>query len=380
VSEYDLLLHGDLWDAEHGRREATWLAIRKDQIEGVYDDKPGPAATERHVDVLTPGLMDLHVHLVWDGSGDPVATLRDQSEQEQTVQAVANARAQLQGEGVTTARDLGSTHDIAISVAAAVRRGDVPGPRVYASGRTVIISGGHDPFWGIPSDGVDAVRTTVRRLRNNGAHLIKVSATGGVYGQAIGEDPGTSELSRKELTTIVEEADRFGLPVAAHAVGTEGIANAVAAGVDTIEHGNLMYEETLDRMEEQDIAYEPTLYIYRYIAQADTGVPEYARENAKRVYEHHWEVFENALASDVRILAGSDAGSPDLPHPGLHRELACLVEGGMTEAEALAAATTTLPTNSAVPGWASSPRIRRPTSSGSRPTRWRISTRQRRPT
>jgi imidazolonepropionase-like amidohydrolase len=244
----------------------------------------------------------------------------------------------------------------------------------------VIISGGHDPFWGIPSDGVDAVRTTVRRLRNNGAHLIKVSATGGVYGQAIGEDPGTSELSRKELTTIVEEADRFGLPVAAHAVGTEGIANAVAAGVDTIEHGNLMYEETLDRMEEQDIAYEPTLYIYRYIAQADTGVPEYARENAKRVYEHHWEVFENALASDVRILAGSDAGSPDLPHPGLHRELAYLVEGGMTEAEALAAATTTLPTNSAVPGWASSPRIRRPTSSGSRPTRWRISTRQRRPT
>jgi imidazolonepropionase-like amidohydrolase len=145
VSEYDLLLHGDLWDAEHGRREATWLAIRKDQIEGVYDDKPGPAATERHVDVLTPGLMDLHVHLVWDGSGDPVATLRDQSEQEQTVQAVANARAQLQG-GVTTVRDLGSTHDIAISVAAAVRRGDVPGPRVYASGRTVIISGGHDPF------------------------------------------------------------------------------------------------------------------------------------------------------------------------------------------------------------------------------------------
>lgn len=335
MAEFDLLCHGDVWDAADGRRTDRWLAIRDGAIEGEYAERPGDGPV-REAALFTPGLVDMHVHLVWDGSADPVATLRAESTVERTVRAAENARRTLRG-GVTTIRDLGSPDDIAVTVGQAVRAGRLVGPRTVASGRTVIITAGHDPFWGIESDGPEACRQAVRAVRGAGAEVVKVSATGGVYGQATGEDPGAAELSPAELEAVVDEADRFDLPVAAHAVGRAGIRNAVAAGVDTVEHGNLMDDDTLDAIVAGDVAYDPTLYVYREIAEGD--VPAYAQANARRVVDRHWEVFAEALESDARIIAGSDAGSPGTPHPSLHRELACLVEGGMSEAGALAAAT-----------------------------------------
>lgn len=337
-SIFDVLLHGDVWDAESGLRTDRWVGIRDSHIASVTQDRPGSAPEEYAVDTITPGLIDTHVHLVWDGSDDPVATLRAESDQELLVRAVENARKTLRG-GVTTARDLGSTADVAITVARAIRQGRIPGPRLFASGRTVIITDGHDPFWGIFSDGPEACRRAVRELRGAGADLIKVSATGGVYGQAVGEDPGTAELSREELAAVVDEADRFDLPVAAHAVGTEGITNAIEASVDTVEHGNLASDDALDSMAEADVAYDPTLFVYREIAESGNA-PAYAAANASTVVERHWEVASAALArDDVRVIAGSDAGSPGVPQPALHLELACLVEAGASEAQALDAAT-----------------------------------------
>ena len=338
MAEYDLLLDGDVWDARSGARPNHWVGIRDGEIADVSPEKPGSAPVERSVGTVVPGLVDMHVHLVWDGSGDPVATLREESEQETTLRAVHNAREQLRG-GVTTVRDVGSVDDIAISVAAAIREGWIEGPRTYASGRTVIISGGHDPFWGIESDGPEACRSAVRRLRNAGADLIKVSATGGVYGQAVGEDPGTAELSLRELEAIVDEAHRFDLDVAAHAVGRDGIENAIEAGVDTIEHGNQLDEALVERLLEADCAYDPTLYVYARIAEGGEGIPEYARQNAQRVYRQHAAAFESALEHGVRLVAGSDAGSPNTPHPGLHLELRQLVSEGMSPTDALEAAT-----------------------------------------
>jgi imidazolonepropionase-like amidohydrolase len=339
MGEPDIVLHGDVWDASNGFRPDHWISISGSCIETVSSSRPESADNEFEVAFLSPGLVDMHVHLVWDGSNDPVATLRRQSTQETVLTAVENAHEELVG-GITTVRDLGSTDDIAIAIADAIRGDQIPGPRTYASGRTIIISGGHDPFWGIESDGADAVRSAVRKLRHNGADIIKVSATGGVYGQAVGEKPGVSELTAKELNAIVEEAHRFGLPVAAHAVGTTGIRDAVDAGVDTVEHGNLMDQDTLERLIEYDIALDPTLFTYRNIALGDAA-PAYARENAQSVYEQHSDVFAEAHEKGARILAGSDAGSPDLPHPSLHRELACLVECGLDPESALEAATVT---------------------------------------
>lgn len=340
MATYDVLLHGDTWDAKRGRASDQWLAIRDGVIEGIYEARPGEATVESECTLITPGLIDMHVHLVWAAGSDPVATLRMESTQELVLRAIENARIQLE-HGVTTVRDLGSVDDIAITVGEGVRAGRVSGARIFASGRTIIISNGHDPFWGVESDGVEACRATVRELRGEGADWIKVSASGGVYGQAMGEDPGNAELSGAELQAIVDEADRFGLPVAAHAVGTAGISNAVDAGVRTIEHGNLMADDTLDALIERDIAYDPTLYVYREIAREPGSAPAYAKENAQRVVDRHWEVFETAIQRNARIIAGSDAGSPGTPHPSIHRELACLVEGGLTAEEALAAATLT---------------------------------------
>lgn len=336
--KFDVLLHGDVWDADAGLRADSWVGVRDGTIAHVGPDRPGDAPVVHSVEMVTPGLIDTHVHLVWDGSADPVATLRAESEQELVVRAIENARATLRG-GVTTVRDLGSTADVAVTVAQAIRAGRIQGPRVLASGRTVIITHGHDPFWGRFSDGPEACRRAVRELRGVGADLIKVSATGGVYGQAVGEDPGAAELSLAELEAIVDEAARFDLPVAAHAVGTEGIDNAIAAGVDTIEHGNLASNDALDGMADADVAYDPTLFVYREIAEGGDA-PDYAAANARGVVERHWTVAETALArDDIRVIAGSDAGSPGVPHPGLHLELDCLVEAGATPEAALEAAT-----------------------------------------
>jgi imidazolonepropionase-like amidohydrolase len=339
MSTYDLLLNGDVWDAQNGSRSDNWVAVQDGTIADVSPEKPGTAATERTAETILPGLCDMHVHLVWDGSGDPVKTLRAESEQETTLRAVRNAREQLRG-GVTTIRDLGSVDDISIAVAQAVKNGWIAGPRTYASGRTVIISGGHDPFWGLESDGPESCRRAIRQLRSAGADLIKVSATGGVYGQAVGEDPGVAELSLEELTAVVEEAHRFELDVTAHAVGREGIANAIEAGVDTIEHGNQLDPELIDTLAASSAAYDPTLYVYAGIAAGGDGdIPAYAQRNAQGMYDQHAEAFRSALDTDIRLLAGSDAGSPDVPHPGLHLELQQMVAEGMEPTTALEAAT-----------------------------------------
>lgn len=340
---FDLCLHGDVWDAESGLREDHWVGVTDGEVVSVSHDRPAESTDEtpvHHVETITPGLIDAHVHLVWDGSDDPVATLRAESEQELVVRALENARSTLEG-GVTTVRDLGSVADVAITVAQAVHEGRVPGPRIVASGRTIIITDGHDPFWGRFSDGPDECRRAVRELRGAGADCIKVSATGGVYGQAVGEDPGVAELSRTELNAIVDEAARFDLPVAAHAVGTDGITNAIEAGVDTVEHGNLADDDALDGMVDSGVAYVPTLFVYREIAESGNA-PGYAQANAQRVVDNHWEVAREAIArDDVPVLAGSDAGSPGTPHPALHLELDCLVEAGASPEQALTAATVT---------------------------------------
>jgi imidazolonepropionase-like amidohydrolase len=339
MSTHDTLLNGDVWDARNGSRPDHWVAIENGTVADVSAERPGQAAVERTAETITPGLCDMHVHLVWDGSGDPVETLRNESEQETTLRAVHNAREQLRG-GVTTVRDVGSVDDIAIPVSQAIEDGWIEGPRTYASGRTIIISGGHDPFWGIESDGPDACRQAVRKLRSTGAYLIKVSATGGVYGQAVGEDPGVAELSLDELTAIVEEAHRFDLDVAAHAVGREGIANAIEAGVDTVEHGNQLDADLIETLAASDTTYDPTLYVYAQIASGGDGeIPSYAQQNAQRVYEQHAEAFRTVLDTDTPLLTGSDAGSPDVPHPGLHLELQQMVAEGMDPSAALEAAT-----------------------------------------
>lgn len=334
-----------LWDGTRSDPRPADVAIVDGRVQMVLP--AGSAADDDavimdlHGAFVQPGLIDMHVHLVWSGGADPATEVAAAGEQATTVRAYLNARAQLEA-GITTVRDLGSNWDIAISIGRAVDRGDLEGPTIIASGRTVIMTGGHDPFWGIFSDGPEEVVRSVRHQAMIGAGVIKLAATGGVYGRSEGESIGDGELTRDEIAAAVTEAHRRGLRVAAHAVGRQGIKDAVAAGVNTVEHGNFLDEETIAAMVSAGTALCPTLAIYRTIAQnADGDIPAYASAKAKTVAAAHQESFRMAMGAGVDIVAGTDAGSCRTPHPALVDELIVMHSYGMATEAVLRAATST---------------------------------------
>ena len=187
--------------------------------------------------VIAPGLIDSHVHLMWSGAperdglnplyaaiGQPTATL--------TVQTVTNLRAAL-SRGITTVRDCGGLTEVIIPVARAVRDGLLAGPRIITGGAPITSTGGHCWFLENEADGEDAVRRAVRRMHKAGADFIKVMATGG---GTRGTNPRAAQFGPEELQAITHDAHRLGLRASAHAHGTEGIERCVAAGFDGIEH------------------------------------------------------------------------------------------------------------------------------------------------
>jgi imidazolonepropionase-like amidohydrolase len=192
-----LLLHGgQVWDGSVDEPRSLDITLDDGLVTRIAEPggRAGPDDLILELDgaFVLPGLIDMHVHLVWSGGPDPASTVASEGEQLTTIRAVLNARDQLAA-GVTTVRDLGSNWDVAITIARAIDRGLCEGPTVIASGRTVIMTGGHDPFWGIFSDGVDAVTRAVRHQVRAGAGVIKTAATGGVYGRPEGEDVGQTE-------------------------------------------------------------------------------------------------------------------------------------------------------------------------------------------
>jgi len=340
-----LLQNVTLWDGVRPEPHAKMeLLLEGDRIRGVRPSGTHkPSEADRTVDVagafVMPGLIDMHVHLMWSGSPDPASVVDKEGEQLTTVRCAANAQAQLRG-GVTTVLDLGGNWDIPITVARAINRGYIWGPRVIAAGRTIIMTGGHDPFWGIFCDSPTQVISAVRRQVTLGAGVIKVSATGGVYGRPEAEEIGQSELGYDELAAAAAEAHRFGLKCASHALGTQGIRDSVRAGIDMIEHGIFLDEELVAEMTRRRTALCPTLMIYRKIADGSGGtIPAYATEKARKAVTAHRQSFTMALEAGIQIVAGTDAGSCDTRHPSLVDELEHLREYGMPAEQVLRSAT-----------------------------------------
>ncbi|WP_088032119.1 metal-dependent hydrolase family protein [Evansella clarkii] len=312
-----LLLGGNL---EEVKGQAVW--VKEGKIRRVLPEKELPESLktyEHNNKYLVPGLIDLHVHVMWDGSGDPVATHEKEGYEQMIIRAAANCQKYIQ-QGITAIRDLGSIEDIALHTAKAIDRGLINGPRLIASGKTLTMTGGHDPFWGRFCDGKDEALKGTREQIYKGAKVIKVSATGGVYGREEGEKVDHVELTFDELKVICEEAHRFGLKVASHAIGREGMKNSILAGVDTIEHGHFLDEELAGQMMEKGTAWIPTLFIYQEIARRE-DIPSYAREKAAQIISYHEEAFRKFFDSGILIGAGSDAGACNAPHTSLLEEL-----------------------------------------------------------
>jgi imidazolonepropionase-like amidohydrolase len=310
---------------------------------GAHARAPRLARAAQEVDgagkTLTPGLVDCHVHLCFDGTADFAAEARETSSDAlAAVKAVRNAARTLE-HGVTTVRDLGGRGDAAVQVAAGVRRGLVPGPRILAAGRALTVTGGHGHNVGIARevDGPVAVRRAVREEIRSGATAIKVIATGGVLTPGISHE--LTAFTPEELEAAVDEAHAWGRAVAAHAIGPEGIARAVRAGVDSIEHGSMLTAESARLMKERGTYHVPTISAIRGIVEHADEVPAYAVEKATMLAEVARDAFRRSIRAGVPIACGTDAGTPFNPHGNTTREIVRMVEWGLTPLKAMIAAT-----------------------------------------
>jgi imidazolonepropionase-like amidohydrolase len=217
----------------------------------------------------------------------------------------------------------------------------VPGPRILAAGKVICMTGGHGYWVGREADGPDEARKAVREQLKAGADVIKLIATGGVL--TPGVEPGAAQLALDEMRAAVEEARKAGRRTAAHAMGAEGVADAVEAGISTIEHGVFLTEAIVARMRALGTVLVPTLNAPVAISAGGVaaGIPEYMVRKSDAVTAAHIESFQLAIRAGVRIAAGNDAGTPLNFHGSLVPELALMVRHGMTPLEAIRAATST---------------------------------------
>jgi imidazolonepropionase-like amidohydrolase len=319
-----------------GRR----IVVEGERIIEVLDDRgPERGVIDLGDATVLPGLVDAHVHLVWDGSAAPESVVAAESAVRTAFRAARHAATHLQA-GVVAVRDLGSTGALAVEVAGAVEAGLAAGPQVVAAGRAIMMTGGHVHCIGREADGVDAVRHAVRAEVKAGAECIKLMASGGVLGPR-GESPGAVQLTAPELAVAVEEAHRAGRRVAAHAHSPESIVNALDAGADSIEHGSRLDGATAERMAGGGVYLVPTLSPLRSICRNGRvlGMPTEVLRKATELLDLTAESFRMALAHEVPLAAGTDAGVPTQGHGMLWRELATMVELGCPPELALRAGT-----------------------------------------
>ncbi|KUN02103.1 amidohydrolase [Streptomyces yokosukanensis] len=253
---------------------------------------------------VVPGLIDSHVHLVFDGSADPVAAL--ESSDEELLHDMRQRAQQLLSSGVTTVRDLGDRNGLALRLREEISRGVAPGPRIVAAGTPLTTPGGHCYFLGGEVSGEAAVRDLVRRNLAAGAGVIKVMATGGGLTKD-GPRSWQSQFSAEELQALVDEAHQAGVPVAAHAHGADGIAAVVDAGVDTIEHCTWMTDgggfglrrDVLEKIVERGIAVCPAVSPHWHMAARFFG-----EERTQILFGQVREMAE----AGVQLIVGTDAG------------------------------------------------------------------------
>ena len=299
---------------------------------------------------LMPGLMDMHVHFGQEyqsKSKRPVKVERETS----AILAAKHALVTLKA-GFTTVRQVGDSGFVAISLRDLINSGYIKGPRIFTSGRSIATTGGHaDQTNGkniesyeypTAEDGVingpyDAY-TAVRQRYKDGADGIKLTVTGGVLSVAkSGDNP---QFTIEEIDAVVSAAKDYGMWVAVHAHGSEGMKRAVIAGVDSVEHGTYMTEEVMDLMIENNTYYVPTISAGEFVAEKsliDNYFPDIVRPKAASVGPQIGGTFSIASKRGVKIAFGTDVGVQ--PHGTNWKEFYYMVKYGMSEIKAIKAAT-----------------------------------------
>ena len=323
----------------------------------IKDIKEGYISTtdyEEYIDLrnhtVLPGLMDMHVHFGGEYQSKSEAPSKVEREME-AILATQHALVTFKA-GFTTVRQVGDSGLVAISLRDAINAGKVIGPRIFAAGKTIATTGGHaDPTNGkalydysypVPEQGVVngpyEVYAAVRQRYKDGADGIKITVTGGVLSQAkSGDNP---QFTQEEVDAVVSAAKDYGMWVAVHAHGAEGMKRAIKAGVDSIEHGTFMDDEAMDLMIENGTYYVPTISAGEFVAEKakiDNFFPEIVRPKAASVGPQISGTFKKAYERGVKIAFGTDAGVQK--HGTNWREFVYMVENGMSEMKAIQSAT-----------------------------------------
>jgi imidazolonepropionase-like amidohydrolase len=340
---------GRLLDVKSGKTLADQAIL----IEGDKIMSVGPAANApAGVTVISlpnatvmPGLIDAHTHITFDQGAVGYTGLGISVPREALIGA-RNARITLNA-GFTTVRNVGAKGFSDVALRDAINAGDVPGPRMLVSGPALGITGGHCDDNLLPfefhasnegvADGVEAVQHKVREVIKYGADVIKICATGGVMSK--GDDPNTSQYTMEEMKAIVAEAHRLGRKVAAHAHGAQGVTWASEAGVDSIEHGHLMDDNSIATLKKNGTYLVPTLYLMEWNKEnaAKTNLPDYVRRKMDTVTAVGQGNVKKAMSAGVKITLGTDAAV--YPHGLNGHELGVYVRMGMTPLQAIQSAT-----------------------------------------
>ena len=301
---------------------------------------------------VLPGLIDCHTHL--EARADKYDPINEVKETPFMggFNGVVNANKTLLA-GFTSVRDVGSQPFFAVDLRNAINSGFIPGPRVVASGPGISITGGHGDMNGFApavsnmmypaekdyaiADGPEEVRKVVREQIKYGVDVIKILATGGVL--SAGDKPGAEQFTYEELKIAADEAHHAGRKIAAHAHGTEGIKDAIRAGIDSIEHGSLIDAEGIALMKQHGTYLDADIYNDDYILgeAGKFGLPQEMIDKEKMVGRLQRENFAKAVAAGVKIAFGTDAGV--YPHGDNAKQFHYMVKFGLTPAGAIHAAT-----------------------------------------
>ena len=354
----DTLIHaGKVFTAtSNSLQENVTIVVEDNKIKavkkGFAEAQEGDTVIDLKTSTVMPGLMDMHVHLSSQHGGPQTYLERfSLNEADYALRAANYAKITLDS-GFTTVRNLGDGYNETVALRNAISKGYATGPRIYTVAKSIATTGGHaDPSNGLshllrpdvgPKQGVvngeAEAREAVRTRYQDGADLIKITATGGVLSVAkSGQNP---QFMTDELEAIVETAKDYGMTVAVHAHGKEGMKRAIEAGVDSIEHGTYMDDEIRTLMKKHGTYYVPTILAGKFVAdkaKIDGFFPELVRPKAAAIGPLIQNTFEQAHKAGVKIAFGTDSGVS--AHGDNAQEFSLMVEAGMKPADALLSAT-----------------------------------------
>ena len=354
----DTLIHAGkvFTGTSNSLQENVTIVVEDNKIKavkkGFAEAQEGDTVIDLKTSTVMPGLMDMHVHLSSQHGGPQTYLERfSLNEADYALRAANYAKITLDS-GFTTVRNLGDGYNETVALRNAISKGYATGPRIYTVAKSIATTGGHaDPSNGLshllrpdvgPKQGVvngeAEAREAVRTRYQDGADLIKITATGGVLSVAkSGQNP---QFMTDELEAIVETAKDYGMTVAVHAHGKEGMKRAIEAGVDSIEHGTYMDDEIHKLMKKHGTYYVPTILAGKFVAdkaKIDGFFPELVRPKAAAIGPLIQNTFEQAHKAGVKIAFGTDSGVS--AHGDNAQEFSLMVEAGMKPADALLSAT-----------------------------------------